>query len=71
MIVTRHAREQMAKRGITVDDVKLALNRPIGDPLPGDLGKIRINGKASNDRVLSVVYATNSAEVVIVTVYWQ
>jgi hypothetical protein len=61
----------MAKRGITEHDVEMALNRPIGDPLPGDLGKIRIDGRASNDRVLSVVCPANSAEVVVVTVYWQ
>jgi hypothetical protein len=68
---TRHAREQMVKRGITEDDVKLALNRPIGDPFPGDLGNIRIDGRATKDRILSVVYPANSAEVVVVTVYWQ
>lgn len=61
----------MAKRGVTEDDVKLALSRPIGDPLPGDLGNIRIRGRAKNDRVLSVVCPANTTEVVVVTVYWQ
>jgi hypothetical protein len=61
----------MAKRGITEDDVKMALNQQIGDPSPGDLGRIRIDGRATNDRVLSVVCPANSDEVVVVTVYWQ
>jgi hypothetical protein len=61
----------MAKRGITEDDVKLALNRQIGGPFPGDLGNIRINGRASKNRVLSVVFPANTAEVIVVTVYWQ
>ncbi len=71
MILTRHAREQMVKRGITDDDVKLALKRPIGDPFPGNLGNIRIKGMATNRRILNVVCAANSADVVVVTVYWQ
>jgi hypothetical protein len=61
----------MAKRLVTEDDVKLALNRPIGDPLPGDNGNIRIRGRSTGGRVLNVVCPANSAEVVVVTVYWQ
>lgn len=71
MILTNHARRQMAKRDVTLEDIKLALKRPIGAPLPGDLGNIRIKGRATNDRVLNVVCPANSDEVVVVTVYWQ
>ncbi len=61
----------MKKRGVTENDVKLALKNQIGSPYPGDLGKVRLNGKASNGRILSVGCPANSDEVVIVTVYWQ
>lgn len=71
MILTKHAKEQMEKRGITRKDIELALNRPIGVPLPADLGKIRIDGRATNNRVLSVIVPAVSSETVIVTVFWQ
>lgn len=70
MILTNHAQEQMAKRGVTRKDIELALNRPIGVPLPADLGKIRIDGYATNNRVLAVIVPAVSVETVIVTVFW-
>jgi hypothetical protein len=63
-----HARDRMAERDITGDDVRLALNRQRGTPSVGDNGNTVVYGYASKGRILKVVLTPDRET--IVTVMW-
>lgn len=71
MRITRHCLQRMSERGVSVDDVKAALNRPVGDPGPGDRSNVVITGRAMNSKLLCVVCSEEPSEVVVVSVYWS
>ncbi len=67
---TTHAlKVRMPRRGITPRDVELALQRPIGVPLPGQPGTIWIQGYAQDGRILKVCVSMADKEHVI-TAAW-
>ena len=59
----------MAQRGITEEDVTAALERPSGDPTPGQTGTIWMWGYAAGGRILKVCVRTTDHEFVI-TAAW-
>ena len=64
-----HATVRLAERGVTEDDVRSALNHPIGNPSPGNRsGRLLYRGYAKG-RVLVVVRSASDG--VIITVYWE
>jgi hypothetical protein len=63
-----HARDRMAERGVTEEDVRQALNRRIRET-PGPPGKIWIWGHATRGRVLKVGVRPDDRQLVI-TVAW-
>lgn len=63
-----HARQRMAQRGITGEDVRSALKRRSGQPRPGDNGRIVILGYARQGRILRMVLTPDQQ--VIVSVMW-
>lgn len=67
---TDHARRKMGERAITEQDVEMALNHPIGNPSPGDPGKIVVQGHAAGGRILNVCVPIADQEL-IVTAYWD
>lgn len=69
VIYSQHARDQMAKRGITETDVEMALRHPIGSPLPGEPGTIWIKGHAPAGRILKVCVRLTDRDFVI-TAAW-
>lgn len=68
-IYSVHALEQMEARGITRHDVETALNRPIGNPLPGQPGSIWIRGHSAGGRILKVCVRMDDKSFVI-TAAW-
>ncbi len=60
----------MRSRGVTADDVALALSRPIGDPHAGETGSLWIEGLAVGGRILRVCLDAADARRVI-TVAWK
>jgi Domain of unknown function (DUF4258) len=66
--LTNHARDQMARRQITEEDVRSALNRRQGSPRVGSNGKIVIWGYARRGRILKVVLTPDQEE--IITLAW-
>jgi hypothetical protein len=58
----------MAARGITEDDVRLALNRRYGEPRVGSNGKIIMFGFAARGRILKVVLTPDRED--IITLAW-
>jgi Domain of unknown function (DUF4258) len=63
-----HARERMQERGVSDQDVELALKRPIRTR-PGDPGTLWIDGHGTGGRVISVnVQAADKT--FIITVGW-
>ena len=61
----------MSERGISEDDVRAALKRPMGQPDPGNGGNIVITGLAMNRKLLCVVCCEEPDELVIISVYWS
>lgn len=59
----------MAERGITERDVETALQRPIGQPEPGEPGTIWIRGYAAGSRILKVCVPTTDQDFVITTAW--
>lgn len=53
-----HARDRMEERGVSEQDVELALKRPIGAPRPGQPGTIWIDGYGMGNRVIPVCVLT-------------
>ena len=60
----------MAARGITEDDVMVALRRPIGEASPGELGKIVIEGHAPGGKILKVCVLSTDHETVV-SAWWR
>lgn len=71
MKFSRHCLERMSERGITKDDVRAAINRPIGDPDAANRGNIVITGLAMNRRLLCVVCCEELDDLRIISVYWS
>lgn len=61
-----HARQRMTERGITEADVEAALRRRIGQPQPGDNGRVVVIGYGSGQRILKVVLTADEQVVVSV-----
>jgi len=55
----------MEERCITESDVINALNRRIGDPLPGKSGTIVIRGHASGGRIIRIVLGAHDKNNII------
>ena len=53
MRVSYHARQRLAERGLTIDDVKLALTNPLYND-SADMGKVAVVGIA-NGKTIKVV----------------
>ena len=70
LVFTNHARRRMSARGITEQDVATALRRPIGDPSPGEPGKIVIEGHAPGGKILKVCVLATDHETVV-SAWWQ
>jgi hypothetical protein len=66
---SKHAREKMAERGISEEDVESALSRPSGNPTPGQPGTIWLWGYAAGSRILKVCVPMADHEFVI-TAAW-
>ena len=66
--LSRHAQQQMKRRKITEEDVRLALNRRSGEPTVGTNGKIRVFGYARRGRILKLVLTPDQEE--IITLAW-
>lgn len=66
--LSQHARDQMAARTVTEEQVYRALNRPSGQPRVGSNGKIVVFGYADGSRILKVVLTPDRVE--IITVAW-
>ena len=67
--ISRHGRQRMEQRGVTLADIASALVRPIGRALPGDGGNLILDGYASEGRVLRVILTADQGTVV--TVMWR
>lgn len=65
---SEHAKDRMAERDVTEDDVRQALNRRRGNPSVGNNGNIVVYGYASKGRILKVVLTPDQKY--IVTVMW-
>ncbi len=66
--LSRHAQQQMVRRNITEEDVRLALRRRSGEPTVGTNGMIRVFGFASRGRILKLVLTPDQEE--IITLAW-
>jgi hypothetical protein len=66
--LSQHALNQMTARGVSPDDVRLALNRRSGVPVVGNNGKIKVFGYATGGRILKLVLTPDQSE--IITVAW-
>jgi hypothetical protein len=58
----------MAERGVTEDDLRAALARPLGQPRPASSGKTWVLGYAQSGRILKVLLSADKDWVV--TVAW-
>ncbi len=67
--ISRHGRQRMEQRGVTLADIASALGRPIGRLSPGDGGNLVLDGYASEGRVLRVILTADQGTVV--TVMWR
>jgi hypothetical protein len=63
-----HAQERMEERGVTEEDVELALRRQV-DVRPGEPGTIWIDGSGTGDRIIPVCVPIADQEFII-TVGW-
>ena len=71
--ITNHARMRFRERGITLDDIELAINKgqiieeyPTDKPFPSCL----ISAHISTGRVLHLVLSTDNEFFYIITAYW-
>lgn len=67
--LSQHARDRMAQRGVTFDDVVSVVNRPLRGPLPGDGGNLVFEGYTQGARLLRVI--TTSDRSLVVSVMWR
>jgi dienelactone hydrolase len=63
-----HARQRMTERGITDADVEAALKHRLGQPRPGDNGRIVVLGYAPGGRILKIVLTPDEQCIVSVMV---
>jgi hypothetical protein len=69
--LTTHARERLAARGLTEEDIVLAMRRRIGPPQPGARPDTVVHrGTATVGRTLKVVTDSTDYEQ-IVTAMWE
>ncbi len=66
--LSQHAKDQMTRRKVTEEDVRLALNRRSGDPTVGANGAIKVFGYATRGRILKLVLTPDQEE--IITLAW-
>jgi hypothetical protein len=67
---TKHAKERMEERGVSEDDIRLAVNRHIGPPEPGSsAGSICYIGPPTGGRRLKVVCSAADTDFII-SVMW-
>jgi hypothetical protein len=66
--LSRHARDQMERRKITDEDVRLALSRRSGQPQPGTNGCLKVFGFATDGRILKLVLTPDQNT--IITLAW-
>ncbi|MGH3274490.1 MAG: DUF4258 domain-containing protein [Streptosporangiaceae bacterium] len=66
--LTRHARDRMVQRGITEEDIQMALSRKSGEPRVGSNGAVQILGYAAGGRILKVVLTPDQEAVI--TLAW-
>jgi hypothetical protein len=64
-----HAAERLAERGISLEDIDLALARTDGPPVPGSGMTIVTVGYARGGRRLKVVRSSADTQLVI-SAYW-
>jgi hypothetical protein len=69
MNFVKHAEERLAERGISLEDINLALARTDGPSRPGSGMTIVTVGYATGGRRLKVVRSSADLELVI-SVYW-
>lgn len=71
MPLTNHARQRMAQRGITEQDIDAVMRRPIRGPLPGSgPGTVVFVGSATGGRMLKVVVSAVDPTIVV-SVMWE
>lgn len=63
-----HALIRMGQRGITDEDVQMALRHRCGQPRPGNNGRIVLLGYATMGRILRLVLTPD--EQVVISVMW-
>jgi hypothetical protein len=66
---TQHAREQMAARNVTEEDVDQALRRRSGSPQPGTPGSVWVYGHTAHGGILKVCVDADDHNRVR-TVFW-
>src|ERR1700685_1144678 len=66
--LSNHAKERMADRDISEEDIRRALDRRAGAPRVGNNGTIVVLGYATGGRILKIVLAPDQEE--IVTLAW-
>lgn len=67
--LSQHARDRMAQRGVTQEEVMAVVNRPLRGPIPGDRGNLVFEGYTRGTRVLRVI--TTSDRSLVVSVMWR
>jgi Domain of unknown function (DUF4258) len=66
--LSQHARDQMKRRKITEEDVRLALSRRVGHPDVGTNGNLKVFGYAKHGRILKLVLTPDQKT--IITLAW-
>ena len=67
-IFTKHVKKRMAERGIKLQDIKRAFERP--DQTSKDFDGKLILKKKLNGKAVEIVYATKGDKIFIVTCYF-
>jgi Domain of unknown function (DUF4258) len=64
-----HARQRMAQRNITEEDVQRAWSRRSGQPVPSDTGRVWVFGYATGGRILKMAVTPDMKT--ITSVMWR
>jgi hypothetical protein len=69
---SRHARQRLEERGVTEEQASLVVERPVGDPMPGDNGAVVYGGwvNGQNGREWLNVVIPPDDETFVKTVFW-
>src|SRR5262245_54882148 len=67
LVLTGHAQQQMARRGIAVQEVVDALRNPHETGLPTQPGRVRIRHNQNLQAALDVVYQAHGNDMLVVT----